>query len=183
MGRYTSCRAFLFMEQSWILVGMMGSGKSTVGRDLAKLADRAFFDTDILLQNRFGRTVSQIFECYGEDAFRGHETSILKGLQPGPSVISTGGGIVMREENWTEMKRLGLVIFLDVPPDRLVERLAKSRKKRPLLEIEDWELRVHELYKTRLPMYQRADLAHLTSRDWSSEVAEELLVKIQEHLA
>lgn len=159
---------------------MMGSGKSTVGRDLAKLAGRTFVDTDVLLQNRFGRAVSQIFQIYGEEAFRGHETSVLKSLEPGNSVVSTGGGMAMRDENWVEMRRLGLVIFLDVPPDRLVDRLRRSKKKRPLLEVEDWEKRVADLYYQRLPMYQRADLTHVTTREWSSEVAVELLQKIQE---
>src|SRR5437868_3400733 len=100
------------MERTWVLVGMMGAGKSAVGRALAGLAAREFVDTDQLLQNRFGRPVSQIFQHYGEETFRDHETNILRGLAPGRFVLSTGGGIVLREANWLEMRRLGVVIYL-----------------------------------------------------------------------
>lgn len=137
---------------------MMGAGKSAVGRALAELSGREFTDTDQLLQRRFGRPVNQIFAVYGEAAFRAHETSILKSLAPGPSVVSTGGGIVAREENWREMRRLGLTAYLDAPEDELLKRLAASKKRRPLLETEDWEGRVSDLLGQRAPMYRQADV-------------------------
>lgn len=146
------------MEQSWILVGMMGAGKSAIGRALAAGANREFIDTDLLLQHRFGRPIGQIFEVYGEEAFRDHETNILKSLEPGLNVISTGGGIVIRESNWTELQRLGITIYLNARIETLVNRLEQSKKKRPLLQVDDWESRLEELMAKREAQYRRADI-------------------------
>ncbi|MFX5268097.1 shikimate kinase, partial [Acinetobacter baumannii] len=89
-------------------------------------------DTDQILQNRFGRPISTIFKLYGEEAFRGHETSVLKELSPDNAVISTGGGIVLREENWHELRRLGTILYLRASADTLKKRLHYSKRKRPL---------------------------------------------------
>jgi shikimate kinase len=146
------------IQKSWILIGMMGAGKSSVGRALAALSGREFRDTDQLLQNRLGRPISQLFQIYGEDAFRDHETCLLRSLEPEPCVLSTGGGIVLREQNWTEMKRLGLVIYLDAECDTLIERLDRSKKRRPLLETDEWQERVRSILESRLDLYERADV-------------------------
>jgi len=146
------------MEHYWILVGMMGAGKSSVGRALAELSGRPFVDTDLLLQHRFGRPIPQIFQIYGEVAFRDHETSILKSLNPQPGVLSTGGGIVLRETNWQEMARLGITIYLKSKPETLIDRLEVSKKKRPLLQVEEWPEKLKNLLVQREPLYERADL-------------------------
>jgi shikimate kinase len=146
------------MERAWILLGMMGSGKSAVGRGLAELSGRPFVDTDILLQNRFGRPVSQIFQVYGEQTFRDHETSILKGLEPGEYVLATGGGIVMRPENWCELRRIGTTIFLKAEFETIIDRLEQSKKRRPLLETENWQERARTILESRLHLYEQADL-------------------------
>jgi shikimate kinase len=146
------------MSRCWILLGMMGAGKSAVGRALAELSGREFMDTDLLLQHRLGRPVSQLFHVYGEDAFRDHETSILHSLEPCPAVLATGGGIVVREANWPEMRRLGLTIYLKATPEVLIERLSHSKKKRPLLQVEDWEGRLRRLLEQRTPLYEQADV-------------------------
>lgn len=137
---------------------MMGVGKSTVGQILADLTGRDFQDTDRLLVQRFGRPVPQIFKLYGEQTFRDHETSILKGLEREGQVVSTGGGIVLREQNWEIMRALGTTIFLDVPLDVLTDRLKKSRKPRPLLQTEDVEGRIQEILEARRPLYEQANL-------------------------
>ena len=137
---------------------MMGAGKSSVGRALAELSGREFVDTDLLLQHRFGRPVHQIFEMYGEEAFRGHETSILRSLEPANVVLATGGGIVGREANWSELRRLGLTIYLNASLETLVGRLEVSKKKRPLLMAEAWPERVQTLLDNRRPLYEQADL-------------------------
>src|SRR5688572_5498908 len=142
------------MDRCWILLGMMGAGKSSVGKALARLSGRDFVDTDGLLQQRFGRAVTQIFKIYGEDTFRAHETSVLKTLEPGAVVVATGGGIVIREANWTEMHRLGTTVYLHVSEELLLDRLAVSKKKRPLLEVEDWQGRVEQLLEKRRELYQ-----------------------------
>lgn len=148
----------LFMDRCWILVGMMGAGKSSVGRTLAEISGREFADTDILLQVRLGRPIPQIFQVYGEDAFRDHETSILKSLEPTPIVLATGGGIVIREANWSEMRRLGTIVYLKASPETLINRLEVSKKKRPLLQTDEWQSRLMNLMSKREDLYNQADI-------------------------
>lgn len=142
-----------------ILIGMMGSGKSTVGMELAKLMNVPFLDTDRLLEHRLGRPVRQWFQVYGEEAFREHETLMLQNLSDSEGVLATGGGIVLREENWAELRRLGTTVFLDVDFDILKDRLTRTKRKRPLLEVENWEVKLQELLAFRRPLYERADLS------------------------
>ncbi len=146
------------MDRSWVLIGMMGAGKSSLGRALSDKTGREHLDTDQILQRRLGRPIPQLFQIYGESTFRDHETSVLKSLEPGFSVISTGGGIVLREANWIELRRLGNVVYVDVEYDDLVERLSASKKRRPLLEVEDWKARLQALLEERRPLYDQADL-------------------------
>lgn len=146
------------MERSWILLGMMGSGKSALGRAIADLTGREFVDTDMLVQNTVCRPIAQVFKLYGESAFREHETAVLRKLQPGSSVVSTGGGIVLREENWPELRRLGVTVYLQAPFEALVDRLGRSKKKRPLLDGDDWQQKLRELLEFRRPLYEQADL-------------------------
>lgn len=141
-----------------VLVGMMGAGKSTVGKALAERLGVEFMDTDQILERRLGRPTAQVFKLFGEPTFRDHETAVLKSLASGPGVLATGGGIVLREENWIEMRRLGAVVFMDVEARRLCERLRRSKRKRPLLEREDWESVVADLVATRRPLYEQADI-------------------------
>lgn len=137
---------------------MMGAGKTTVGRNLATLAEREFVDTDTMIQNRLGRSISKIFEFYGEQTFRDHETSIIKSLEPGPQVVSTGGGVVIRQENIDHLKSIGIVIYLHASADTLKERLKVSKRKRPLLATENWEATLENLLNSRQPMYRQADI-------------------------
>lgn len=146
------------MDRCWILIGMMGAGKSSVGRALASLSEREFCDTDLMLQTRLGRPIPQLFQIYGESAFRDHETSILRSLSPGKSVLSTGGGIVLRDDNWNELRRLGTTIYLRSPLESIIARLEASKKKRPLLQSEEWRERVQSLLAERAHLYEQADL-------------------------
>jgi shikimate kinase len=107
------------MVKSWILVGMMGAGKSTVGRMLAERAGREFLDTDQLITRRLGRPVNQLFQLYGQDAFREHEAAMIRSLEPGANVIATGGGTVLREDNWEQFRRLGATVYLEIAPELL----------------------------------------------------------------
>ncbi|MCC6403606.1 MAG: shikimate kinase [Fimbriimonadaceae bacterium] len=141
-----------------ILVGIMGSGKSVLGMLLADVLDVPFMDTDQLFTQRMGKSIAEWFRHYGETSFREHETAILHSMQPEPAVLSTGGGIVLKQENWDEMRRLGVTVYLDVPPAAIKARLAQSKRRRPLLEFEDWEQRFDKIYWDRRPIYQRADI-------------------------
>ncbi len=150
---------------------MMGAGKSSVARALAESSGRAHLDTDVLLQQRFGRSISQIFSVYGEEAFRDHEHSILKSLEPGACVLSTGGGIVLRDDNWAELRRLGVSAYLEGDAAILAERLRLSRRKRPLLETDAWEERLAELMESRRDRYAMADFACPTAGQTIAELA------------
>jgi shikimate kinase len=160
---------------------MMGSGKSSIGRALAELSGRSFVDTDLVLQQRLGRSISQIFQIYGEDAFRDHETSILRTLEPSDCVLSTGGGIVLRDENWGEFQRLGRTIFLDASIETIVERLTVSKKKRPLLQVEDWETRTKAIWESRIELYRRADISITVDDVDLSNGAERVLAAIRQY--
>lgn len=162
------------MARMWILVGMMGAGKSSAARALAQRAGRQVLDTDQLLQNRFGRSVAQVFGLYGEQAFRQHETNILRGLEPSDAVLSTGGGIVMRDENWVELRRLGATAYLEGECETLRQRLRVSKRRRPLLEVEDWERRLEAILAERRPSYEQADFRCAIDGRTLDEVVEEL---------
>lgn len=168
------------MNRAWILVGMMGAGKSAVGRSLAAGTGREFVDTDGMLQNRLGRPVTQLFSIYGEGAFRDHETALLRSIEPGAIILSTGGGIVMREANWTEMRRLGTVLYLHTAEEFLIARLARSKKRRPLLEVEDWQGRIRNLLAAREEFYRRADLVLDITDEEIDEVAARARVAFEE---
>ncbi|MBL8048740.1 MAG: AAA family ATPase [Chthonomonas sp.] len=168
------------MTQWWILVGMMGSGKSMVGRKLSEISGRPLQDTDQLLQNRFGRTIGKIFDIYGEAAFRDHETSVLKTLDPEAGILATGGGVIVRPQNRVELARLGKTIYLQVPPDKLIERLSLSRRRRPLLETENWEDRFRDLYESRREIYEGADLTFPVSAEDLEDTAAALHVRLME---
>ncbi|MCB8933617.1 MAG: shikimate kinase [Fimbriimonadaceae bacterium] len=164
----------------WILVGMMGAGKSSAARALGKLVGRPVLDTDQLLQNRFGRSVAQIFAVYGELAFRQHETNILRGLEPTPAVLSTGGGIVTRPENWDEMRRLGTTVYLEGSTATLAARLRASKRRRPLLEVENWEDRLEAILAERRRLYEQADLRCSIDGRSLEEIVIELRAKFEE---
>lgn len=157
-----------------VLVGMMGSGKSTVGSALAELLDVPFMDTDKLLENRLGRPIRQWFQIYGEQAFREYETLMLRELDETEGVLATGGGIVLRDENWDELRRLGVVVYLDVAPEVLKTRLTNTKRKRPLLEFEDWEERFHTMLKDRRDLYLKADIVVSVESEELDDVAQRI---------
>lgn len=158
---------------------MMGVGKSAVGRELAQRTGRDFLDTDQMLQSRLGRPVAQLFQIYGESAFRDHETSLLKSLTPSHCILSTGGGIVVRPANWLELRRLGTVLYLRASEDELIARLRASKKRRPLLEVEDWEDRLRYLLQQRESLYQQADITIELSGDGISGAADKVLAAFE----
>jgi shikimate kinase len=155
--------------KAWVLVGMMGAGKTSIGRKLSVATGREFVDTDILIQNRLGRSIEKIFEYYGEQAFRDHETRAILELAEGSYIVSTGGGAVMRHENWDHLQKIGQTIYLKASPETLIERLKESKKKRPLLDRPDWESRIYELLAEREATYRQADIVvHLDTIEFEN---------------
>lgn len=158
-----------------MLVGMMGSGKSSVGREIAKITGRKFVDTDILVRLKVARPIAQFFAIYGEEPFRDLETSVLRAIEPGFEVLATGGGIVLRNENWVELKRIGTVFYLSASPETLARRLSHTRNRRPLLQSEDWEERLAAIQADRAEHYKRADHVVAVEGKDIVEIANEII--------
>jgi shikimate kinase len=146
----------LLKGTSLYLVGMPGSGKTTFGQRLAEHLGYGFFDTDQMIESAVGQKTSQIFAESGEQLFRELERQVLVELSPyGRCVIATGGGIVLKPENWSYLRH-GVVLWLDVPLDLLLGRL-ESDSSRPLL-VGDLQARLTQLQADRAHLYAQADL-------------------------
>jgi shikimate kinase len=138
-----------------VLVGPMGSGKTSVGRRLACVLKRDFFDSDFEIVARTGVAIDHIFDVEGEEGFRQREINMLSELCEIPNiVIATGGGIVIKPENRELLKRDSFVVYLSSSIKQLVSRTARS-KSRPLLEKStNREKTIRELIEKREPLYQ-----------------------------
>ncbi|TVS02224.1 MAG: shikimate kinase [Cyanobium sp. PLM2.Bin73] len=157
------------------LVGMMGSGKSAVGRPLAEALGYRFLDADTALEGVAGRTIPEIFASDGEAGFRDLETAVLSEISAWHSlVVATGGGVVTRPQNWGHLRQ-GVVVWLDAPAERLLARLRQDSSQRPLLNSEDPEARLRSLLAERLPLYGQADLRIQQGDEPVREVAEHVL--------
>ena len=141
------------------LVGLMGAGKTTLGRALARRLDLQFIDSDREIEARTGVSIPTIFEIEGEEGFRKREARVIGELaQKSGQVVATGGGAVLRPENRRAMRASGLVFFLNVPPRVLWERTRHDRN-RPLLQVPDPLGRLQQLSAEREPYYREiADL-------------------------
>jgi len=146
-------------KENIFLVGMMGAGKTTVGRQLAKRLKLRFVDTDHEIEARTGVHIPLIFEIEGEAGFRKREAQVLAALtQEENLVLATGGGAVLDPQNRANLTQNGIVVYLAVPPALLWERLRQD-KKRPLLQVADPLSRLMELHAKRDPLYREvADL-------------------------
>ena len=143
-------------RENIILIGFMGSGKSTVGRMLAKRLRFQFIDTDRLLEERCRMTIKDMFAKHGETVFRERETATLESLHGvRRHILATGGGIVTQPRNAPILRSLGWVVQLSADPDELYARVAKSTD-RPLLQTENPRERVHQMLAERQPMYDAA---------------------------
>lgn len=138
-----------------ILIGYMGSGKSTVGRKAARAVEYNFLDTDVLIEEEEGMKISKLFEEKGEAYFREKETETIQRLltQPKGNVIATGGGLPMKEGNAKLLKELGTVIYLKAETDTLVNRLSGD-KARPLIKNGDLREKIETMLAVRGPVYE-----------------------------
>ncbi|HEX4638247.1 MAG TPA: shikimate kinase [Chthoniobacterales bacterium] len=166
---------------SIVLIGMMGAGKSSVGRRLQKRTGLARMDIDEMLVAEAGIPIAQIFATLGENKFRDAETQLLRKLEPTrPSIVVTGGGVVLRAENVDLLKTLGTIVWLTADELTLFER-ASRRNDRPLLQKENPRVVYAELLREREPLYAAAaDIQINTSQKTHDEVAEIILNKLGE---
>ncbi|MDM7941083.1 MAG: shikimate kinase [Hydrogenophaga sp.] len=140
---------------SCFLIGLPGSGKSTVGRQLARRVSLPFFDSDHVIEQRLGCSIREFFEREGEDRFRDLEASVIDELTAGATcVLSTGGGSVLRAENRDHLHRRGTVVYLRSSPEEVFRRLRHDRN-RPLLQVADPLQRLRDLYAVRDPLYRQ----------------------------
>lgn len=139
-----------------ILIGFMGTGKTTIGKRVAKSLGFKFVDTDLLIVKKAGKSIPKIFEEVGEDAFRDLETEVLRECgQKTDQVISTGGGIVIRPGNLEILKASGYVIWLKAETDTIFERVSRNRN-RPLLHTDNPRKTIDDLLKVRDGLYESA---------------------------
>ena len=162
-----------------VLVGPMGAGKSTIGRQLARELGYHFLDSDRMIEERCGADIPWIFDVEGEEGFRQRESAMIKELsEVGASVLATCGGAVMKDENHPFLKQDAVVVYLKASLDQQIERTRKDRN-RPLLQNDDPEGVLRRLYELRDPIYTRlADVVMLTDRKSPRLVVRQILNRI-----
>ncbi len=152
-------------SRSIILIGLMGSGKTTIGKELSRATGLPFLDMDAVIEEQVGMPISEIFRTKGEAHFRALETALLHYMEETflrdhkLHVISTGGGVVLRAENRPILRRLGLTVWLNVELPTLLQRTARSHG-RPLLMESDREATLRRLIDKRYPLY--AETCHVS---------------------
>lgn len=178
-----------FMEtgQSIFLVGPMGVGKTTIGRQLAKLLGYEFVDCDHEIEAKTGATIAWIFDVEGEAGFRKREQEMIEKLtQRASIVLATGGGAVINPENRKTLQQRGIVVYLMADIDELLKRTAHD-KNRPLLQTDDPRQKLMSIIKEREPWYKEvADLVFDTQRKnsaASATILQKLLVKYEKPMA
>lgn len=164
------------------LVGLMGVGKTTIGRHLAELFALEFFDADHEIERRTGASIPLIFEIEGEIGFRKRETAVIDDLtQRDNIVLATGGGAVLIAENREYLRRRGHVVYLHASIDTLYERTRRDRH-RPLLQTEDPRAQLRVLLQAREPLYREiAEIVASTERRSPTQVARYIATQLNTH--
>jgi len=163
-----------------IFIGLPGSGKSTVGRHLARRLQQPFMDSDQVIEARLGCSIREFFEREGEDRFRDIEQEVIAQLcAQAPGVLATGGGVILRMANRDALRAAGTVVYLQSQPEDLMRRLRHDRK-RPLLQVADPTARLRDLFAQRDPLYR--ETAHYTvetGRPSVSSLVQSILSQLQ----
>jgi shikimate kinase len=166
-----------------VLIGFMGTGKSAVGKRVARSLGFSFLDTDVLIEQMSGKTIARIFEEEGEDYFRQWEAEALRrSVRIQNAVIATGGGIVTREENRRLLTRAGHVVWMKTDPEIILERVSR-RRIRPLLRTENPRETIARLLKQRTEWYRQSadeivDTSNLTLEETVHGLAESARVAL-----
>ena len=156
------------------LVGFMGSGKTAVAKEIAESTDLKYIEMDELIEKKEARSINDIFKDSGEDYFRKVEKEALKEISLADNqVVSCGGGVVIDEANVNLMKDSGVLICLQARPDVIYKRV-KNNKDRPLLNVENPQVKIEELLRIRRPYYQKANYIIGTDNLSVQQVAQEV---------
>ena len=161
------------------LCGFMGTGKSTVGRILARQLDWPLVDLDSVIEHKTGQTIASLFEERGEPYFRALETeALLEVARQSGQVVACGGGLVLSEENRQVMSRTGLTVGLLASEQTILDRTGRD-SKRPLLEAEDKAARVRKLLIERAPLYEALDITLSTDASSPGQTSQRLVEELR----
>jgi shikimate kinase len=168
--------------RSIVLVGMMGAGKSSIGRRLASDLNLAFVDADTEIESAAGMSIPEIFEAHGEPYFRSGEARVIaRLLESGPKVLASGGGAFINPQTRELIRTRGISVWLNADLDVLLRRI-KRRSDRPLLKTDDPERTLQRLIEERYPIYAEADVT-IHSRDVSHEaIVADIIARLAERL-
>lgn len=166
-------------KRNIFLIGPMGAGKSTIGRQLAQMLGMEFMDSDSVIEERAGADIDWIFDVEGEAGFRKREERIINELTQGQGIVlSTGGGSILSKDNRNVLSARGIVIYLETTIDKQFERTQRD-KKRPLLQNDDPRKTLEELAKIRNPLYEEiADITLQTDDQATKLVATNIIEMI-----
>jgi shikimate kinase len=164
--------------KSIVLIGLMGAGKSSVGRRLALRLDLPFVDADNAIEEAAGMSIADIFSLYGEAFFRdGEKRVIARLLQSGPQVLATGGGAYLNAQTQDAISQHGMSVWLKADLDTLMQRVSK-RAHRPLLQTQDPEGTMQKLMDARYPIYAKADYTVYSRDEPHDAVVDEIIAAL-----
>ncbi len=169
--------------RSVVLVGLMGAGKSSIGRRLAQRLGLPFLDADTEIEKAAGMTIPEIFEKHGEPYFRSGEVRVVaRLLDGGPQVLATGGGAYMNEETRARIRAQGVSVWLKADLDVLLKRV-RRRADRPLLKADDPAEVLRRLMDQRHPVYAEADLTVVSREASHEDIVDDVIAAIAGHVA
>lgn len=171
------------MKTNIALIGFMGTGKTAVGRMLAKKLGKEFIELDTLVEEKAGKSIPDIFEQDGEIVFREYEIETIKEIADRENaVIACGGGIVLNKINVDRLREKGVTVCLTASPEVILRRTSGNKNDRPLLAVSDRARQIEELLDFRQPFYERsADIIIDTSSLNVGKVAERIIEKLKEY--
>lgn len=169
-------------KRNIFLIGPMGAGKSTIGRQLAQMLNMDFLDSDAVIEERAGADIDWIFDLEGESGFRKREERIINELtQSQGLVLSTGGGSVVSKDNRNVLSARGIVVYLETSVDKQFERTQRD-KKRPLLQTEDPYQVLVDLAKVRNPLYEEIADITIQTNDQTAKVVANQIIDMMDNL-
>jgi shikimate kinase len=168
-------------KKNIVLIGLMGAGKTTIGKMLSQKLETEYVDIDTLIERESKKTINKIFEMYGEVLFRKLEAKAIKKISKySNQIISTGGGAVETPENLENFKKNSILVYLYAPPEELYKRI-KDDHNRPLLKTGNPLQTMQKLFKKRQDFYNQADIKIETVNKKSYEIVDEIIEKCQKY--
>ncbi|MBL8014175.1 MAG: shikimate kinase [Candidatus Omnitrophica bacterium] len=167
------------MKKNLVLIGFMGTGKSSIARILSRKLGVPMVSIDDLIENREGKKIAEIFKDSGESYFRSVESQVVRDVANHESaVIDCGGGVVLNPQNMLALKKSGVLIHLTCGPEEILRRI-KLQPQRPLLDVADPLAKINELLQERQPYYSQADISMDTTDGALEKAAEEIIKKVR----